>query len=665
MANLDTFQTSFEFGELSERLISRIDLPAYRKGLKTQENCYSWLHGGATKRRGTLFHGEVYDSAQRAKLIPFYYDDDRRILLVLNGGKIQFFKDGAWVESSPGVRYSLNIPYAESELAALKYCQTGANVYFAHGAHHPKMLTRITDTSWTFSDVQFIHRAVSDVTFSNGFVTFRIVNGTSPFVKDQQFTITTTGGAVTSFTATPTGGTGTLGNGQLAAVASMPGSTTSETWTIKCVFATAVRQEWSVTGSVSGASKVYWKTNSYPKAVCAYEQRLFFGGSPQFPQHIWGSVAGDFLDFSVGNRDSDGIAIQLVNSDYNSVVHLFSGRTLMPMTTTTEFSVAGSNGSSLSGLSSNVARGHTSHGSSNVRPLKIGQEIIFVERSGLKLRAISYSVTEDANIAPDLTILAEHLSRAGTFTDMAFAESPDYITWVVRSDGALLSLTRNRDLDATTAAWARHTTDGRFENVATLRSTEGMTDVFLVVKRTINGTSKRFLEQFDYDEVDVVYADSSIYYDGAPVSVVTGLDHLVGKEVAVLADGAVHGRRLVNEDGEISLDRPASTVIAGLPFTMTIELLNPEFGDLNGSSQGRKVKVNEIVARFQDTVAAKINDRDVTFRTTTDGFDVIEPYTGDKRLNEIGWRSPHNIKISSDTPNNVTVLGVIIEATVN
>lgn len=663
MPVLDTFQTSFEGGEHSPLLLSRIDLPKKKYGLKKQENSYSLVQGGATKRRGTMFMGELRNPDQRGRLIAYTYDTSSQFILVFNDGYIQFIKNGEWVETSPGVRYELPCPYTESQLPFIRFTQPGNTMFLAHRSHHPKQLSRISDTNWTLANIPFIYNAVSDVTFANAFITFRIINGGVKFVKDQQFTITTSGGAIGTISG-PSGGTGTVGNGQIAAVAHMPGPAVAETWTIKCTLASDSRQEWSVIGSVSGASPSYWRVNNYPQAVASFDQRLYFGGSPQYPQHIWGSAAGDFLNMTVGNRENDAVILQILSNDHAAVQHLVGARNLMPMTTSTEFSLSGVNNSSVSGIAANSVKDHTRHGSSTVRPQRIGREVVFVQRDGKKVRAISYSVTEDANIAPDITIFAEHMSREGTFVDMTFASAPHSIAWIIRSDGVLLSLTHEREFEI--SAWARHTTDGLFESVASLPG-DGVDDVYFIVKRTIDGVEHRFVEMFDYEEIDTAYSDCSVYYNGTPASIIGGFDHLIGKELSIVADGVVHPPRTVDEDGEITLQRPASTVLAGLPFNMTLELNHPEFGDANATSQGKKVLITDVTVRFYESVAAKVNGNHVLHRLTSDGLDSAPaPFTGDKKVNGAsGWVAPHHITIESEEPTPLTVLSVIIRAAVN
>lgn len=764
MAKLTRFITAFDFGEISPRLLARVDLAAYNKSTKTMENAYSLVSGGATKRRGTLFVGALKNESQTARLIPFVFSNTQKFMLCINSGYIQFLKDQAYVESSPGVRYELAIPYSASELPDVQYAQSGNTMYLVHPNHYPKLLQRITDTNWTLTDIPFTYNAVSDVTFSNAFITFKIVNGSDEFQVGETFQIVTTAGAVTSVSG-PTNGltekssvacattssitlsglqtvdgrtlvagdrvlvkdqatqsangiyvadagawpratdmdtaaecngiyvrvlngtinadtyweqtttvvtlgtdnivwtaTGAAGNGQIAGVASMPGSTTSETWTIECIFSSSTRQEWSVTGSVSGEAISYWKTGNYPQTVSFFEQRLFFGGSALFPQHIWGSAAGDYLNLTVGNRDSDGVILQIAGNDYNAITHLVSARNLMPLTTSTEFSLAGPSNFAISGISSNVIKDHTRNGSNRVKPLRIGREIIFLQRDGKKVRAISYSVTEDANIAPDVLLYAEHLTKTHTFTDMAFAANPDFVAWVVRADGVLCSMILSREFE--TISWSRHTTDGAFEAVATL-PTDNADDVYLVVQRTINGVTRRFIEYFDYTEVDTAYSDSSAIYDGVPTTTLTGLSHLEGKTVTAIADGQVHPDMVVT-GGSVALQFPASYVTVGLPFTSTVELLDPEFGDATASTAGRAKSIIDIIARLQDTVNLNINGVAIPFRNVGEDLNTpVLPFTGDKRVKSLGWRSPSNIVFTSTTPTPFTLLGVILEAAVN
>lgn len=659
MPKLQHFQTSFDWGEVSPKLLSRVDLAAYNKATKTMINAYPFIHGGIRRRPGTLFVSELYNSNQKGRLIPFVFSSTLRFMLVFNGGKIEFIKNGVLVETSPGSSYKLNHTYAESELPDIRYAQSGNTLYLVHPNHPPRYLQRLTDTAWTLTDIPIINYAVSDNTFENAYITFRIINGSNPFVVGQYFTIAVANGIVGTI-AGPAGGSGTLGNGIIAAAACMPGYTTTETWVVQCIYADRTRQEWTVQGTVSGEPKLKWKAGDYPQAVAFFEQRLFFAGSPTWPQNIWGSAVGDYTNFTRGPLEGDGLEYQIAANNYDAITHLVSARQLLPMSYSTEFSMAGPNNGGISASSAPSVKAHTFHGSNTVRPIRIGREVIFIQRDGKKARAISYSVTEDANIAPDITLFAEHITGSGII-DIAFNQDPDYIAWAVRNDGVLLSLTLAREYETT--AWARHSTDGQFENVEVIPG-DAYDQIYFIVRRTINGVSKRYVERLDY--LTEIQSDcGKVLTYGSPTTTITGLSHLEGKVVDVVGDGIVQPSKTVSS-GQITLTTAATNVKVGLHYDTTIELLNPEFGDAANTTQGRKFSIHEIMLRFQNTINCQVNGTVIPFRTNTMGVDTaISPFTGDKYISSAGWRVPNYIEIKQVTPMPFTLLGVIIKALVN
>jgi hypothetical protein len=250
---------------------------------------------------------------------------------------------------------------------------------------------------------------------------------------------------------------------------------------------------------------------------------------------------------------------------------------------------------------------------------------------------------------------------------MAFAADPDYIAWFVRADGALCSLTLSREQDSLTA-WAQHHTDGGFESVGTVPD-DTADSVYFIVRRTIDGVQRRYVEYFDYIDngttTDTCFSDSAVIYDGTATTSITGLDHLEGKTVTAIADGVVVPDMVVL-GGSVELEYEASYVTLGLPYTATIELLDPEFGDSSQSTAASAKAVEDIVVEFQDTVGANVNGVVIPFRRLGDPLDTnIAPYSGKKSIKGLGWRSPNNILITSTTPTPFTVLGVVIKALVN
>lgn len=654
MANLQRIQTDFSWGEISPILLSRVDLNQYNKATKTMENAYTFIQGGATRRPGTKYLGEVYNSNQKVRLIPFVYDMDNSFLLIFNGGKIEFMRNGAFIKAG-AYNYQLTSPYAESELAQITFAQTGNTLFLAHPNHPPRSLQRITDTSWNLATIGFTCRAKTDYWYENYAISFKIISSSTAFKSGDHFNFSVSAGTITGLSFTG------VGNGSMVQI-SATSLAPNEAWTVTCTYADSTTQLWTVSGSASGTPCATWRTGNYPAAVAFYDQRLWLAGTNDYPQTIWGSKIGSFYDFTLGSADSDALSFTIASNNYDGIRHLICARQLLPLTYSGEFSMAGAANGTITPSSVKLLP-QTFHGSSAVKPIRIGQEVVFVQRDGKKARAISYSVTEDANIAPDITIFAEHITGSG-LSDMAFAQDPHFIAWCVRADGTLLSLTLARDYETT--SWARHTTDGYFENVTAYPSST-TDDVYFIVKRTINGVTKRFIEKLDY--VSGVYSDSSLTYtvpSNGTATTFTGFGYLEGKTVDVVADGLVHPQVTVS-GGSITLQYPAKTIKVGLHYNTVIALLHPELGnDSNSSVQGRKLSIIKAILRFKDTVNCTVNGYQVPFRKNTDGLDdVIPPFTGDKEISCTGWTSPNNLQIKQTTPMPFTLLGVILKVAVN
>jgi hypothetical protein len=180
---------------------------------------------------------------------------------------------------------------------------------------------------------------------------------------------------------------------------------------------------------------------------------------------------------------------------------------------------------------------------------------------------------------------------------MAYAKAPQPVVWFVSSSGKLLGLTYVPEQQI--GAWHQHDTDGVFESCTVVA--EGGEDVlYCVIRRTIGGNSVRYVErmasrQFT-DQADAFFVDCGLTYSGAPATTISGLNHLEGKTVNILADGAVHPQRVVTS-GRITLDHAARKVQVGLPIVADLQTL-PIAAQIDGSfGQGRYKNVNKVWLR--------------------------------------------------------------------
>ena len=662
MAKVVTSQTSFVSGQISERVIGRTDLQAYDQGAKSIVNCYPFIHGGVTRRPGTSFVREVSDSSRPARLIPYTNSDVLSYVLVFNDDKIEFIRDGELIEVSPGVPFSVAHPYSDAEIFELTYTQFGRAMFIAHPNHHPKQLTRNTDTDWDFVNPPFNYEALTDAFFENAFVSFKIISGATAFEVNDVFTFDTDGDG--NIISGPTAGGSNVGTGDMTGVGASdlqdpPGG---QTWTVSCSFATERRQQWTVVGSVDGAITSQWVDLDYPAACSTFEQRLFFGGSPSRPQTIWASSILSPFEFSPGPDDDDAIQVTIASGTLDQIVHMNSARQLLIQTTASEFSLSGGN----QGLtpSAVIVRDQTFHGSNEVTPIRIGREVLFIQRSGDKVRGISFDVTLDANTAPDITILSEDITASGII-DATFQQDPDFIAWFCTNDGRLLSLTLERDQNV--IAWAEHITGatGFFESLASIPLAGGNDETYCIVSRIIDGALVRYIEYIDY--VDGAQTDSALYgTSGSPTAIWAGLDHLEGESVDVVLDGAVHPPVIV-DSGTITLEREGTDIEVGLGYDSVLELLHPEISLPDGTSQGRSTSIHELVIRFQDTNACRVDGVEVPFRQLDN--DVLDSppafFTGDKKVTKLGWKPDLNIRITQEVPLQWTILAAIIKVVVN
>jgi hypothetical protein len=421
----------------------------------------------------------------------------------------------------------------------------------------------------------------------------------------------------------------------------------------------AVKALSAVTASPGGAWSAEvssWSAAAgYPSAVCFYGQRLFLGGSTKQPTTVWGSQTGDYENFGAGTNDGDAVVFPLTGIKVNKVRWLLPAKKLLGGTVSGEFSVTGDADAVLTPLNPRP-QSETTHGGSSVMPVRVGHLVLFVQAQGRKVREIGYVLDDDAFVAPDLTRFAEHLT-AGGIVDMAYQQEPDSILWCVRSDGVLLGLTYNREEKV--FGWHRHVTDGYFESICVIPDTANHRDqLWAVVRRTIGGVTKRYVEYLDPDRVD---ADSFAVYSGSPTAVVGGLSHLEGKAVDVVADGFVVAGKVVS-GGAITLPRPASEVVVGLHYESTVTPMQPDYQDDKGNTTiGKKKQWAEVILRLFETglSGVTVNGKALPARAGSDPLDTATAlFTGDVKTPKLGTDRYGILTIKQTLPLPFTLMAI-------
>ena len=660
-------------------------------------------------------------------------------------------KDGVDIDSSSFTTYTsggvsnkvfeLTTPYTTAQLFDLKFAQSADVMYITHPEHEVEKLSRTGHTAWTLTDVDFTKGPMQDA------------NTTDTTLNPGQAAVGTGIALVASAVTGINSGSGFLAtdvgrfvflNDGYAKITNVTNTTNATIEIITALDNANATADWRL-GAFSD-------TTGHPSCVTFFEQRLVFAGTTNQPQTVFFSKSGDYenMDANIGGTvaDDDAIIYTIASNQVNAIRFMTATRTLIIGTAGGEFTVSGGGTDSAVTPTNILIKKQSNHGAANVDAIAVGNATLFLQRAKRKIRELAYNFDVDGYIAPDMTILAEHISEGG-LTQIAYQQEPNQLVYAVRGDGELVGLTYQREQQVT--AWHRHIFGGRFgnatitvtdfaniangtrivltkadgttttftsatsatagkfhttssnnqtatnlktlidadsdftatvnTNVVTITETSPLStgfltitslddstrlaktnegksvcesvaviptddteyQVYVIVKRTINGATRRFVEilnVFDFDQTDNTsfnFLDSALSYSGSAVTTISGLDHLEGQTVSILANGASHPDKTVSS-GSITLDRSSTSVKVGLAYTSLLQTMRLNAGSQNGTSQGKTKRIYDITVRMFETIGVEVgpdldNLERIPFRSSTNLMDEgIPPFTGDKEV---------------------------------
>jgi len=630
MARVSVQLTNFTAGELSPRLDGRNDLSKYPSGCKILENFIVYPHGSAARRSGTQFISEVKTSANKTRLIPFEFSTTQTYILEFGNQYIRIYKDKGQVQSG-GSAVEVATPYLTAELFDIKFAQSADVMYIVHPNHATRKLSRTSHINWTLTTCNFTNGPFQDTNTSTTTLT--------PSATTGSVTITA---SANTFVSTDVDRLVRIGDG----IAKITGFTSATE-----VNATTSTDFANTNASTNFSLGAFSTTTGFPSTVTFFEQRLVFAGTINQPQTIFFSKSGDYenMDANIGGTisDSDAIIYTIASNQVNAIRFMTATRTLIIGTAGGEFSVSGG-GADVAITPTNILiKKQSNHGAANLDALAVGNVTLFMQRARRKMRELAYNFDVDGYIAPDMTILAEHITEGG-ITQMAYQQEPNQIIWLVRGDGELIGFTYQREQQVT--AWHRHIFGGVFgsgkavcESVAVIPTDDTEYEVYVIIKRTINGATKRYIEvlnTFDFTETDNTtfnFLDSQLDYNGSATTTISGLSHLEGQTVSILADGATHADKVVSS-GSITLDRSSTKVKVGLSYTSLLQTMRIDAGARDGTSQSKTKRIYEITIRLFESVGVEVgpdlnNLERIPFRSSANAMNQgITPFTGDKEV---------------------------------
>jgi len=515
-------------------------------------------------------------------------------------------------------------------------------------------------------------------------------------------------------------------------------------------------------------------TTGYPQAATFFEQRLYVAATTDQPQTLWASQTADFENHTPDNfsgtiEEDDSLNFTLSADNVNAIRWLSAGGDTLVIGTDGGQWIPSASGIVITPLDITIKR-QTTKGADQVQPIRVDGTVLFIQKALRKLREFVFSFEVDNYVAPNLTRTSQHITKGGII-EMDYAEEPDSILWLVRNDGQLLSVTYRREED--TIGWGRHILGGSFqggdavvESVVTISGDNGAgqtqdstsrNEVWIIVKRTINGSDVRYIEFFERDfetgdaQEDAYYVDSMLTLDspetisGATkaspvvltitattlangdnirltdikgmtelngntytvankainsveltspdgganidgtaftayisggkankkVTAITGLGHLEGETVRILADGAIATDELVASSA-ITLDSAASVAQIGLAYTHKLETLKIAVGNEAGTPLGKIKRIYGVVFDLLNSHTLSFgrdssNLNSIDFRTVTDPMDAAAPlFTGEKFVDFPGqWTRDARIVIENSDPVPFTLLAMAPEINLN
>jgi hypothetical protein len=689
--------TNFTAGEISPRLEGRTDLSKYFNGCRTLENFLVHPHGGTSRRPGFRFVAESLSRDKPVLLIPFEFNAEQTYVLEFaedeaGQGRMRVFS-GHGVVLSDGIPYVRDIPYTAEEFDGLEYAQSDNSLILVHPDHPVREMTRVDHDDWTLEEMTFTgcpeawgegdypsavcfyeQRLVLAATRTRPatlwlsrtgeFTDFRLKTREVPMDRWRDLEI-------------KDGNSDGLRDGKAG-----------DTVILKTGDGFEARD--ALKGQhPDGSTRYYrYKGSGNYSAVSAQITLTFSAESGNNRiEAIWdenGELDGEAWDcFEVGDRadapageeplDDDAIEVTLSGRQANGIEFIVPRRALWIGTAGGEWTLSASSSDPLTPENVKAAQEGTS-GASSIRPESVGFATLYIQRAGRKVREMTYRFQSDAYVSKDLTLLSEHISEGG-LTQLAYVQEPDSILYGVRGDGALVALTYVPDQEV--AAWSRIVTDGTVERVASVYNDgEKRDELWISVLRAVNGETRRYIEfleaPFEGAIKDAFFVDSGLTYRGAPTGTVSGLEHLAGRTVSVLADGAVQADRAVAGDGTLVLDRPASTIHAGLAYRSVLQPMRLDAGSHRGTAQTKKKRITKVAVRLHDTLGGLIGPDEhrlepIYFRSPATPMDrPPAPFCGDKIVNfPKGWGRDGLLTIMQEQPLPLSVLMIVPQLIVN
>ncbi len=599
------FKQAFSAGEISPEMFGRIADNKFQQGAATMRNFIAKPQGPAQNRPGFAFVKEVKYSAKSTRLLSFTFNTTQTMVIEFGDQYFRFHTQGLTLNYSDGsawsggtnyvvgsiakhsgtnyysktvhsnsqppnstnwyalpadMTYEVPHPYLEAELFDVHYVQSADVITIVHPNHAPRELRRLGATQWELRVIDFGSPLAAPTGVSSSMYIPSSTTTNTDTYQAHEYVVTAvkanlvdesnqSSAASVNNNIFVTGAKNTITWNsvtdasryrvykQQGGIYGFLGETTTTT-----LVDDNISPDFSRTPPIHENDFV--GTGNYPGAVSYFEQRRVFAGTNNAPQNIWMTKSGTESNMSFGLpiRDDDRIEFRVAAREANTIRHIVPLTNLLMLTGSAEWRVTSVNSDAITPTSISV-KPQSYVGANNSQPVIVNNSLVYGAARGGHVRELGYNWQANGFITGDLSLRAPHLFDNFTIVDMGLSKSPIPIVWAVSSSGKLLGLTYVPEQQI--GAWHQHDTDGLFESVACV--SEGNDDVtYCVVKRTINGASKRYIERMGtrlYEtQRDNFFVDAGATYNGTNtntgqnVTISGGTNYTRGESVTITAN---------------------------------------------------------------------------------------------------------------------------------
>lgn len=741
--------TSFNGGELSPLLDGRVDQDKYFTGCKTLTNFIPTVQGPARRRGGTRHVGLAKFGAKRAWLADFVFSAGQAYILEFGDLYLRFWTNRGQLLND-AMPYEIATPYSEADLVtaegtfALRTLQSSDVMWIVHseGKHPPYRLSRRGAIDWTLAPEEFTDGPFRDVntdsaltmqasgttgtvtvtansalfkpghvgsllvlnsfnpstvapyqTYKSVSIGDRVRNAGNVYEAQNAFTYSS-GDQTQRYVPTHTEGDAYDGAVTWRYLHSGYGwgkiiSVSGDGLSCQLQVTSRLPEEVVSASTRRWAFSEFSSVYGWPTGIAFFKERLTYTRGKQ----VFHSIVGAFTNFA--RKDAGAVtsetamSLSLAADKLDNIRWLAQSRTLVIGSARAELALGEQTTQQVYSATNVQNVPQTEYGSRLLRPLRVGESVLFVERAGHRIRDMKFDFTIDRYKAEDITVLSEHIfdgsevlgdteQEQRDIVDWAYQQQRDSIVWCVLSDGTLASLVFNRERGV--IAWTPHYLGGDavVEAVQSTPSPDGRTDdAWFIVRRTVNGQTQRSIEYMtDYRLVkkgaaEAVHVDCGTTYRGAATKVVTGLAHLEGQTVSVCVDGSNHPDKVVS-GGQITLDRTGELIHVGYRFVSRMQTMRLEVQGGGGTSQTARKGIAEVWLRLQSTIGGRVGptfDRMDEIRTLDPRKPVGTPpalYSGDYKLQfPGGYETDAYVCYEQRMPLPATLVAVVLRVQIN